>query len=179
MLKWNLNSHHTQNHFHWGPYWDWWSEFCKPQIMMGQPPFHPWPFQSPLTSCCFNSPSFLCSVNILSLPLDQITVLKLEFKISEITEGDRPSYEFVLRMNSPFLWGPMHSFLPHSSSCGIICTCLIYFQTLGRPCILFHLYFHISGMKDFCLTLRNYGQQSKDSKDGMQDPHDWITGENQ
>lgn len=89
-----------------------------------------------------------------------------------ITEGDHLknlSWAWTLPVRA-------NSLLSHSS---LICTCLIYFQTLSRPCIFFHVYFHISGMKDFCLTLRTYGQQSKDSKDGMQDPHGWITGENQ
>ena len=71
--------------------------------------------------------------------------------------------DVALTINSPLL--------SHSSLYGTICPCLIYFQTLGRPCILFHLYFYNFEMKGFLLTLRNYGQQGKDPKDGKQDPH--------
>lgn len=113
----------------------------------------------------------VCSVNIL-LPFLDKTQPKVRVH-NRLNHWRAPSYG-CCSVNSPFLWAA-NILLSLSSLYGIICPCLIYFQILGRPGILFHLYFHNYGMKDFCLTWRNYGQQDKAPKDAKQDPHGWIS----
>lgn len=93
---------------------------------------------------------YVCSVNILPPFLD-----KTQSKVRvhhRLNHWRAPSYG-CSSVNSPFPWAA-NTLLSHSSLYGIICPCLIYFQILGKPGILFHLYFHHYGMKDFWSYLK-------------------------